>query len=230
MHMPEMDGVTLARAIRTDARLAGTKLVILTSMCQRVDPKELQEAGIQAWLTKPVKEQVLHQALANVMGQPQGPVRPSLSPTPLESAPQKRVKILLAEDSPVNQKVALSQLRRLGCEVELANNGLEAVQAITRDTYDLVFMDCQMPDMDGYQATREIRLLPGARARTPIIAMTANAMQGDEQKCLDAGMDAYISKPVKLEVLRGMIQEYAADPESDFPLAKAAERLAETVT
>jgi CheY-like chemotaxis protein len=128
----------------------------------------------------------------------------------------------------VNQKVALSQLSRLGCDVEVANNGLEAVQAITQNAYDLVFMDCQMPDMDGYQATREIRLIPGDRARTPIVAMTANAMQGDEQKCLDAGMDGYISKPVKLEVLRGMIQEYAVGHESEFAPAKAAERLVET--
>lgn len=134
-----------------------------------------------------------------------------------DGQPEPPVRILLAEDNPANRKLALAMLTRLGHSAEAVSNGLQAVQAAARDAYDVILMDCRMPEMDGFQATSEIRRRQGTRPRTPIIAMTADAMEGDRQRCLEAGMDDYISKPVSLESLEEVLVRWVHAPRSTTP-------------
>jgi len=122
-------------------------------------------------------------------------------------------RVLVAEDNTINQKVALRMLEKLGCHVDVVANGAEAVRMVERLSYDLIFMDCQMPEMDGYQATASIRRLDGAKARTPIVAMTAHAMQGDREKCLKSGMDDYMAKPVQMVTIQAALEKWAAEGE-----------------
>lgn len=214
MRMPEMDGMTLARLIKAEPSLANTRLVLLTSMCQRVNASEFRQAGISAYLVKPVKSGQLYQCLQRVVVN--GPVKTDqalpaksdLQSTAAAPAETATLKLLLAEDNIVNQRVAMKQLRKLGYKVDAVANGLEALQAIHRIPYDIVLMDCLMPEMDGYEAARRIRQREAFHPahRTWIIAMTANALQGEREKCLEAGMDDYIAKPVKLDELQAALQ------------------------
>lgn len=202
--MPEMDGFQLARAIKSDPAIAQTCLVMLTSYGNRGDGKTATEAGIAAYLTKPVRQSQLFDCLVDVMGKsakeihtPEENIATSL-PTELKV---EHKLILLAEDNIVNQKVAVRQLQKLGYRADAVADGREAVEALGRIPYDLVLMDCQMPNMDGYEATAEIRRREGTNKHTTIVAMTANALEGDREKCLAAGMDDYISKPIRPEIL-----------------------------
>lgn len=226
-HMPNMDGEDLARRIKSDPDLAHTGLVLLSSIGRKGDAKRLEQAGFSAYLLKPVRQSDMFDALAAMAkrGQEndQGPLitRHSLVEAKAREERQRlkqeaalAARVLLVEDNPVNQEVASGMLRELGCHVDVAPNGLEAVRRIQSESYDLVFMDCQMPVMDGFEATRRIRTLPEAGRHMPIVAMTAHAMQSDRQKCLDAGMDDYLSKPVKLGALRAMVVKYAAKAEA----------------
>jgi two-component system, sensor histidine kinase and response regulator len=209
MQMPEMDGMTLARAIKADPVIASTRLIILTSMGYTHTQEELKAAGVEAFLVKPVKQSRLFDCLISVLGRAAAehvftkPAKDSRPDQPnSEPAPVHKVHILLAEDNVVNQKVALAQLRTLGYSADAVANGQEAVTALNQIHYDIILMDCQMPEMDGYEATRLIRQTEkgsGATWKVPvhIIAMTANAMSGDREKCLAAGMDDYLSKPVR---------------------------------
>ncbi|AOS45152.1 Signal transduction histidine-protein kinase BarA [Lacunisphaera limnophila] len=221
MQMPGMDGLTLAHAIKADPVLARTHLIMLTSLGHVMTKPELAAQGIDAYLVKPVKQSRLFDCLVDVMGAPRAepaaakPVLPRPA-SPDYVAPAKS-RILLAEDNTVNQKVALAQLRKLGHSADAVASGLEAVQAVAAVPYDLIFMDCQMPEMDGYEATQAIRQREQATAaagrpapRVHIIAMTANAMQGDREKCLAAGMDDYVSKPVRETDLRAALERWAA--------------------
>jgi CheY-like chemotaxis protein/HPt (histidine-containing phosphotransfer) domain-containing protein len=205
MHMPHIDGERLGVAIRDDSKLRDTALVMMTSEPARGDAARAAEAGFAAYLVKPVKQSQFYDCLAAVLGRvTQIDVRPA-STTPiitrhtLAERGKGRVRILLAEDNPVNQKVALKILEKLGYRADVVRTGLGAVQALQSTVYDLVLMDVQMPEMDGMEATRRIRdpntgvLDP----RTPIVALTAHAMGGDRQKCVDAGMDGYVTKPIK---------------------------------
>ena len=218
MRMPGMDGLTLARIITGDPAIAGVKLVLLTSFGQKGHGAEATKAGISGYLTKPVDEADLHDCLSEILGGPRRPVlvtRHSLR----EARPPASARILVAEDNPVNQKVAVKILERLGYRVEVADNGQEAVEACARTSYDALLMDCQMPIMDGFVATAKIREQEGPKRRTPIVAMTASAMAGDRERCLAAGMDDYVSKPISpesiSEVLRRWIKRPAASLEAE---------------
>ncbi|HTQ29639.1 MAG TPA: response regulator [Opitutaceae bacterium] len=204
MQMPGMDGLTLAGRIHEDPLLNGMKMLILSSIGRTIPSAELAAAGVSFTLLKPVKQSQLHDALASILvSRAPTPVRPRRPAVP-PAASAGKLRILVAEDNPVNQRVALLQLERLGHRADVAANGLEVLSVIETVHYDVVFMDCQMPELDGYETTRRIRSQEAERRSrgetvTPlrIVAMTANAMQGDREVCLAAGMDDYISKPVR---------------------------------
>jgi len=203
MEMPGLDGLALARQIKADASIAATRLILLTRFGQRIAPDELRAAGIADCRPKPVRQSALFDCLANALvestqaaGNPGG--------GSVEPQRQRTERILLAEDNSVNQKVALGQLRKLGFAADAVGSGFEVLEALRRGTYDIVLMDCHMPEMDGYEATTEIRRREGAQPW--IIALTANAISGDREACLAAGMDDYVSKPVRLADLSDALE------------------------
>jgi two-component system sensor histidine kinase/response regulator len=215
--MPGMDGLELARTIRADDSLAGVRLVLLTSSGKRGDGALAQTAGIEAFLTKPVRESLLRQALATLLGLP-GPDEPKPLLTSYrlsELDATQRPRLLVVDDNAVNQKVASALLERMGYRVDVAANGLEAVDAVVRIPYAAVLMDCQMPELDGYEATERIRRLDGGASRTPVIAMTAGAMKSDEERARAAGMDDYVSKPVNAERLGAVVQRWVVQGAAD---------------
>ncbi|HTI69053.1 MAG TPA: response regulator [Candidatus Limnocylindria bacterium] len=217
LQLPEMNGLDLTKAIRADEKIADIRIVILTSLGERLPPSKWKAAGVDAWLVKPVKQQSLRQALANTLSPDRhsdetpeivDPVRPPKKDPAIASMGELR--ILLAEDNLINQKVATKQLQKLGYVPDIAPNGLAVLKAMEEKTYDVILMDCQMPELDGYETTRRIRALPDDRRHTPIIAMTANAMLGDRETCLRAGMDEYITKPVRNDDLADKIASVIA--------------------
>jgi two-component system, sensor histidine kinase and response regulator len=189
--------------------IRSTRVIILTSLGHYLDDSTLKEAGISAYLIKPVKQSRLFDSLATVLDSRPARRRSkksALPPTPAVAL-RHSVRILLAEDNPVNQKLALRQLAKLGYPSQAVANGLEVLTAFEQGDYDIILMDCQMPEMDGREATRQIRQREKqghTRRLTPvyIIALTANALTGDRESCLAAGMDDYISKPVRLHELQ----------------------------
>jgi PAS domain S-box-containing protein len=219
--LPGIDGLALARIIRQEAAHDGLKLVLLESGLEPVDTQAMAAAGVDACLHRPLTQSRILDCLMTVSAQPVSlrtrPVTPQQAEQEHTAQLQRRkVKLLLVEDNAVNQKVTLGQLRKLGCQADCVGNGLEALQALEAIPYEVVLMDCQMPEMDGFEATREIRrreALPSRAAfpRPPvhIIALTANAMQGDRDRCLAAGMNDYISKPVKQADLKEAIDRWA---------------------
>jgi signal transduction histidine kinase/DNA-binding response OmpR family regulator/HPt (histidine-containing phosphotransfer) domain-containing protein len=205
MEMPEMDGLDLARVITEDPDIPELQLVILSSIAQELDPQALRQAGISSWLAKPVDSADLHQCLTGRLGKP-----PTISSEAASSEQQLDHHILLAEDQPVNQQVALGMLEVLGCSVDLVENGREAVEAFRRSAYDLVLMDCQMPEMDGFEATQRIRECEDqgtscSRTRIPVVALTANAIEGDREHCLASGFDDYLAKPYTLKQVQSLL-------------------------
>jgi two-component system sensor histidine kinase/response regulator len=230
--MPGMDGFELARTIKSDPAIAAVHIVLLTSFGQRGDGAAAREAGIAAYLTKPVRQSQLFDCLANVVSQTSSSLVPAIHNSKLvtkhtlaEAKPMSNKLILLAEDNIVNQKVAVRQLQKLGYRADTVADGREALAALGRISYDLVLMDCQMPEMDGYEATIEIRNREGKRRHTPIVAMTAHALEGDRAKCIAAGMDEYITKPVKPEELNRVLELFlksgSADPMAEPDVAGA---------
>jgi CheY-like chemotaxis protein len=219
--MPGIDGFQLAEMVREDRGLGSVRLVLFSSVGERYGPEMLRAKGFAGWLEKPARQSQILACLTRVLSD--GDTRPekpeAALPGPAAGTPARWVRVLLAEDIPVNQAVAVRMLEKLGCRVEVAGNGQEALQAWTEDEYDLIFMDCQMPVLDGYAATRSIREREeGTGRRTPIIAMTAHAMKGDREKCLEAGMDDYMSKPIKRPQLEEKIQQWAPE-KADLPPA-----------
>ncbi len=214
MQMPEMDGETLGKEIKSDPDLKNTVLIMLTSIGQRGDAAKMMAIGFSAYLTKPIRQSQFFNALATAMS-PESVVAETPKPKPLitqHSIAENRkskVRILLVEDNLVNRKVALAMLGKLGFKASTAADGAEAVEAMKSESFDLVLMDCQMPVMDGYEATAQIRALGGNKANTPIIAMTANAMKGDKEICLGAGMNDYVPKPVRSADLAQAIERWA---------------------
>lgn len=207
------EGLLLAQAIHADQTITQVPLVVLSSLKNNLNSEEMKRAGIEACVLKPVRQSRLFERLVAVMaGQiGRGPAKLSrhtgaVPVAPIEPTPEN-IRILLAEDNRVNQMVATKLFRNLGHIPTVVGNGLEALAALEKQSYDIIFMDCQMPKMDGYEATREIRKL-SLSPEPRIIAMTANALAGDEAKCLGAGMDDYMTKPVRLETLREMIARW----------------------
>jgi signal transduction histidine kinase/DNA-binding response OmpR family regulator/putative methionine-R-sulfoxide reductase with GAF domain len=207
MHMPVMDGLTLARLIKADPVLDSLPLVMLTSVVQRGHRTLAREAGISACLTKPVRQSQLFDCVATVLGASVAAEVHRVPPATLR-LPGQTPLILVAEDNIVNQRVAVRLLEKLGYRADVAANGYEAVAVLERIPYAMVFMDVHMPDMDGYAATAEIRQREGGSRRVPIIAMTANALEGDREKCLAAGMDDYLSKPVRQAELQAILERW----------------------
>jgi len=215
MDMPGMDGLEVAQRIQADPSLVTVRVVMLTSVGLRGDARMAKESGVLAYLTKPVRQADLHASLLKVMDSGQKNesqeliTRHSLS----EERKRFRINVLMAEDNVTNQEVTKAMLQAYGCRVFIANDGKEALDAVTRPdaAYDLIFMDCQMPILDGYQATAEIRALEQRRQiqkRTPIIALTAHALEEDRGKCLAAGMDDYLSKPFTLNQLFAVLERW----------------------
>jgi CheY-like chemotaxis protein len=202
LQMPDMDGVELAGEIRKLPEGAHLPLVLLSSLGERESARASKE--FVAVLAKPLRQSALFDLLITLFSeQPWPEERPAAARTILdpEMGATHPLRILLAEDNVVNQKLALRLLSKMGYRADMASNGLEVLEAVERQTYDVILMDVQMPEMDGLEATRHLceRLKPHRRPR--IIAMTANAMQGDREMCLQSGMDDYISKPVRVEDL-----------------------------
>jgi signal transduction histidine kinase/CheY-like chemotaxis protein/HPt (histidine-containing phosphotransfer) domain-containing protein len=225
LQMPDMDGLQLSAAIKTDPRLASLPIVILTSLGQRGHAAAAEKAGVAGYLTKPVRRAHLERCLLAVIGGGSVSLTPIASTPPVstrslvtrhtltEMRSHAQAHVLLAEDNLVNQRVATKLLEQLGCSVDLAVNGRLAVEALRTNQYDVVIMDCQMPVMDGFEATRAIRIDEGGGRRTPIVAMTANAMAGDRERCIAAGMDGYLTKPVRPDELAAAISQWLPSAE-----------------
>jgi len=200
MQMPEMDGETTAKKILSNKNLQTTKIIILTSMGLRAGARRLTDLGCSGYLMKPVKQNLLfktiHQVLSGKDLVPKQP-EPEKKDSEKDKKPKEDIRILLVEDNPINQRVALKILEKKDYKVDTADNGALALEALKNKEYDIVLMDIQMPEMDGLEATRQIRKNLDQGRRLPIIAMTANALKGDREKCIDAGMDDYVSKPVR---------------------------------
>jgi CheY-like chemotaxis protein len=231
--MPGMNGLDLARHLSGGD--TGRDLpVILLAAAGEVDPVLAGDAGIAVTVMKPVRQSDLHDAIVTVLAPTSGvPVRePALMTPPPAVHEDGGVPVLVAEDNALNQMVATGLLKALGYHPDVAGNGLEALEALERRDYALVLMDCQMPEMDGYQATAEIRRREAGGRRVPIIAMTANAMAGDREACLAAGMDDYISKPIERRALAELLDRWrkvTAVPEDDATVLDPAahERMVE---
>jgi PAS domain S-box-containing protein len=215
MQMPEMDGLALAQKINAAPLLSKTRLILLTPFGKPIATEVLKTVRIGACCVKPVRQSALFDCLVQALTRPTNSSESRLpelftrSTDPL-SLPAERV--LLAEDNEMNQQVALGNLRKLGYHADVAANGIEVLNALQGKRYEIILMDCQMPGLDGYEVTREIRRRERRGHRTWIIAMTANAMVGDRAKCLTAGMDDYISKPLNRAELRAALERGTAKP------------------
>ena len=212
--MPSMDGGELLKAVRNDERLKDTAVVVLTSVCDPESHAQLRKDGASGVLTKPLRRGQLFSAIATAL---EAEVPQAKAPAPERDDSQRfQARLLVAEDNPVNQRVAVHMLERVGCTVDVVANGREAVEAIARVPYDLILMDCEMPEMNGFEATAKIREdeAAGSLERRPIIAMTAHALKGDRERCLEAGMDDYLSKPVARDALVELLDRWLSGVEA----------------
>jgi CheY-like chemotaxis protein len=212
MHMPNMDGFALIEEIRKRPELSTATIMMLTSAGHKGDAARCKELGISAYLLKPIRQSELREAIARVLGaeKPEGAI-PLITRYSLQDArePGSSLKVLLAEDNTVNQRLAVRLLEKRGHRVVVAANGLEALGALKKESFDLVFMDVQMPEMDGMEATAAIREEEKrSGGHVPVIALTAHAMKGDREKCLAAGMDGYLTKPIRPQELDEVLDEY----------------------
>jgi two-component system, sensor histidine kinase and response regulator len=209
LHMPGMDGIQLAGAIQARPGAAAIKLIMLSSTYTNVDQLARWELGILRYLNKPLRRADLLNVIRSVLAG-ETPNSPGLIGRHVSSAgPRLLGHVLLVEDNPINQSVAIATLRKLGLTMVLAGDGAQAVEKFQNERFDVVLMDCQMPVMDGYEATRVIRQLQQPHAKAvPIVALTANAMPGDAQKCLDAGMNTFLAKPYTLSELRAALAQW----------------------
>jgi CheY-like chemotaxis protein len=214
-HMPEMDGFDLAARIRDSPHVTEAVVMMLTSGEQTGDIERCRQAGIPLYLVKPVRRAELRSAIVRGMRlSPVSGIQKALEPSPLPAGRcSSTLRILLAEDNVVNQRVAVCMLEKQGYSVVVAFNGVEAVRALAKQEFDMVLMDLQMPEMGGFEATAKIREQERITcAHIPIIAMTAHAMLGDRERCLASGMDDYISKPVRAAALVELVEKYRQQP------------------
>jgi two-component system sensor histidine kinase/response regulator len=206
-NMPEMDGFALAERIKTMPACGGATIMMLTSGGQRGDAARCRELGVAAYLVKPIRQGDLLNAILEALGTVPIKKAPLISLHTLPTS-QRRLRILLAEDNSVNQRLAVRLLEKRGHSVAVANNGREALAALEKEPFQLILMDVQMPEMDGMEVTARIRALEkGTGKHIPILAMTAHAMQGDRERCLAGGMDGYFSKPIRILALHEMIEQ-----------------------
>src|SRR5713226_5581427 len=214
MHMPKMDGFALVERIRQRPELSTATIMMLTSAGHRGDAARCQELGIAAYLLKPIRQSELREAIARVLGaREQKGAIPLITRFSLQDArdPTSILRVLLAEDNAVNQRLAVRLLEKRGHRVVVTANGREALAALEKESYDLVLMDIQMPEMDGFEATAAIREKEkGSGIHQPVIALTAHAMKGDRERCLAGGMDGYLSKPIRLQELDELLEAYVA--------------------
>jgi two-component system sensor histidine kinase/response regulator len=228
MQMPQMDGEQTLRAIKADPELEDVLVIILTSIGIRGDVARLEALGCAGYLTKPIKQSQLFDAIITIWSQQKtvakektlGSMGPSTIVTrhTIEEQKRQRVHILLAEDNPMNQKLAATLLKKAGYSVDAVEDGRQVIEAVKRRAYDLILMDVQMPEMNGFEATQAIREMEGEAKHTPIIAMTAHAMKGDRERCLQAGMDDYISKPIEPQELFHAIDKWTKSHDSEKDL------------
>ena len=208
VHMPDMDGFALAEQIRSCYKHRGIKVILLTSAFRPSDVARCRELGISDYLNKPIKQSEVFDSIVTAMAEHSRKTERYESTSALIQASERSLRVLLAEDNPVNQTLAMRILERLGHKVEVVNNGKEALRQVQAEEFDLILMDVQMPEMDGLEATTAIRQAEtGTGKHTPIVAMTAHAMKGDREKCLSAGMDGYLSKPVRIDELKQILSE-----------------------
>jgi CheY-like chemotaxis protein/HPt (histidine-containing phosphotransfer) domain-containing protein len=214
MAMPEMDGEALAAQIKADRAIKDILLIMITSLGLRGDAARYRRLGFDGYLTKPVRQAHLRECMATVLGRAERTGAPAteslITRHTLAEAHRVQPRILVAEDNPTNQFVALSILKKMGYRAEAVANGVEAVRTLQEIPYDLVLMDCQMPEMDGYEAARRIRAAESKviNRHIPIIAMTAHALKGDREKCLEAGMDDYLPKPVQPKQVAEVLERW----------------------
>lgn len=214
-HMPGMDGAVVISAIRKIPALDSLPIVLMSSAANSLTVDEGEDLPLAARLTKPVRQSDLRTCLESIFTANEHNTHDDSAP----SEPRFSARVLLVEDNPVNQQVAASMLQSMGCTVDLANDGIEGVEAFEQQSYDVVLMDCQMPRLDGFEATRRIRASEASQGvdRTTIIAVTANALSGDRAKCIKAGMDCYLSKPFTLKELGELLAEQLPD---DFSVTR----------
>jgi PAS domain S-box-containing protein len=228
MQMPDMDGADVARAIKADETLTDLRLVLMTSLGQRGDARQMEELGFAAYLVKPARQSDLFDSLSLVLAGPEDgrTRRPIVTRHAMREMRRGAVRILLAEDNVTNQQVALGILRKLGLRADTVHDGHQAIESLERELYDLVLMDVQMPEMDGFEATRRIRDPDSAVLRhdVPIIAMTAHAMQGDREQCLAAGMDDYVTKPISAQTLGAALDRWLPREDPDRASHSAPDR------
>ncbi|MCD4750878.1 MAG: response regulator [Thermoanaerobaculales bacterium] len=221
-HMPGMDGEELARRIKRMDGLGRIPLVLLTSMPEKGDAEHMREAGFSAYLTKPVRNSALFETLASLLHPShEAEAAPDLITHHTVAEDQRsRVQLLVAEDNIVNQKVLVQILDRIGYSCDVVGDGRQAVDAMATTSYHVVLMDCQMPVMDGFEATRLIRAQENGGGRAAIIAVTADALEGERERCLEAGMDDYLTKPIDVARLAEVLEKYAPSkpvPEKSYP-------------
>jgi CheY-like chemotaxis protein/HPt (histidine-containing phosphotransfer) domain-containing protein len=218
-----MDGTALGEKVKQDPQTRNTSLILMSSFSQRGGAPGVEKVGFSGYLPKPLKRWQLEEVLRKILTLPAGVFLkehpPILPAAPVGALPPREERILLVEDTAINQKVAVKMLKKLGYRADVAPNGREALKALESARYDLILMDVQMPEMDGLEATLHIREKERVSkgGRIPIIAMTAHALKGDRQKCLEAGMDGYLTKPIQQKDLAEMLAQWAQKPKVSVP-------------
>jgi two-component system, sensor histidine kinase and response regulator len=228
MHMPKMDGFTLVEHIRKRPEVATATIMMLTSAGHRGDAARCRELGVAGYLLKPIRQSELREAIARVLGaHTQNGAIPLITRFSLHDGrdPATSLHVLLAEDNAVNQRLVVRLLEKRGHHVVVAGNGAEALTAMEKQEFDLVFMDVQMPEMDGLEATAAIREKEQTSGKhQPIIALTAHAMKGDREKCIAGGMDGYLTKPIRPQELDDVLDDFIGRRAATTPAVEMAEQ------